>query len=686
VSNNGNIYGSRVQHGRVNEDCVPGADSDDYADFVVAMSRGGHTGRGMHEGINDLVEDSPLEAPTSGFNRHSKLMSPDTRALVLKSRMTEIEAFAEDRGFDAGRVAGVAEAAMRMGKVPDLRQYGFAGDDAKAIKHFVAGEILNIAIEEIQRLEDIAIGGHMNEAVTPKAINKKMEELAKKPPYDRMGHAKLWATAKRMLKHPIQHNDVETDGKTVEEGTVSGGMGASMQIGSAFLERPSSITSAGGHEWDQKQEGTPGMHRLYPVKLGPSVPHGMDIAEYVDDQQESAGLEGGHGKPLAKKLRGKGKAITSPAEDPPGDFDSASGGTATGKVEKGRPMEDDPVSTSILREGGKTRAQRKKENKARFAKMSPEEKAATKGDAPFHPEAGKEDIDTPVDAGILREKKELHPSMKKHTNAPHFKAHVGDPDDSEEPFHKGKGLQKKEDAPLGASILRGGESSSTHPFDEGVAANVCKKAGGRMMDGHCDVDDNKEWKRLIYKVGKALGLRVEHGDYDVLYLRDATGMLMHNDDYYYLRGAKGGKWGPGSLSGPNWTKDGKFLDAKIIQFAKQMSKRGEHRSKRGRKKLRAPRVGKWDKPSAEKPGLEGRGPSKVVKALARSQRARRASRFNKEDEQISASLLSEKKKKKLTSPADVEPGEFDSASGGTAPGKKRKIKVEGALLLRGAKA
>ena len=35
----------------------------------------------------------------------------------------------------------------------------------------------------------------------------------------------------------------------------------------------------------------------------------------------------------------------------------------------------------------KTRKQRSKENKARFAKLSPEEKAATKGDAPFHPEA-----------------------------------------------------------------------------------------------------------------------------------------------------------------------------------------------------------------------------------------------------------------------------------------------------------
>lgn len=92
-------------------------------------------------------EDSPLEAPTSGFNRHAKLMSPRTRELVLKSRATEIEAFAEDRGYRPDIIAGIAEASMRLGRVPPLTQYGFAGEDAKAIRHFVAGEILNLAIE-----------------------------------------------------------------------------------------------------------------------------------------------------------------------------------------------------------------------------------------------------------------------------------------------------------------------------------------------------------------------------------------------------------------------------------------------------------------------------------------------------------------------------------------------------------
>ena len=41
---------------------------------------------------------------------------------------------------------------------------------------------------------------------------------------------------------------------------------------------------------------------------------------------------------------------------------------------------------------GKTRKQKSIENKARFAKMSPKAKAATKGTAPFHPEAGQESV------------------------------------------------------------------------------------------------------------------------------------------------------------------------------------------------------------------------------------------------------------------------------------------------------
>lgn len=377
----------------------------DYADFVVEMSRGGHTGR-----LRELGEDSPLEAPTSGFNRHSKLMSPATRQLVLKSRVTEIEAFAEDRGFDAGRVMGVAEAAMRLGKVPDLTQYGFSGDDAKAIKHFVAGEILNIAIEDLDP---------------------------------------------RKLRDALAADQFGAPADVHEEGTVSGGMGPSMQIGSAFLTRPSSITQSDGHEWAQAvKDGTPGMSRLYPVNLGPSVPHGMRIEDYTDEEDVVGEGNDLTGKTkLGKKLQGKGKAITSPAEDPPGDFDSASGGTAgsdgrqTSTAATKRVAENNAPWREGFIDEDKSRAQRKKENKARFAKLSPDQKAATQGDKPFHPEAGKsESEDRPWRNGLGEAKGKLHPSMHKHTDTPKFKAHVGDPKDEKPPFHKGKGLQNESEA------------------------------------------------------------------------------------------------------------------------------------------------------------------------------------------------------------------------------------------------
>ncbi len=134
----------------------------DYINWMIETSRGGHTGQRMHE-------DSPLEAPVGGFNRHTKLMSPATREKVLESRRSEIEAFAEDRGIDSNMVMAIAEAAMRTGRVPMLAQYGFAGDDAKAIKHFVAGEVLNLAIEDVQQ-EATTGGAGMGATVSPMQI------------------------------------------------------------------------------------------------------------------------------------------------------------------------------------------------------------------------------------------------------------------------------------------------------------------------------------------------------------------------------------------------------------------------------------------------------------------------------------------------------------------------------------
>lgn len=94
-----------------------------------------------------LAENSPLEGPVKGFNRFARDMSPATRELVLKARMPEIMAFAEDRRLDPAVVAGVVEASMRMGRIPDLGLYGLAGDEALAVKDFVGQAMLGLEQE-----------------------------------------------------------------------------------------------------------------------------------------------------------------------------------------------------------------------------------------------------------------------------------------------------------------------------------------------------------------------------------------------------------------------------------------------------------------------------------------------------------------------------------------------------------
>jgi hypothetical protein len=103
-----------------------------------------------------LSENSPLEAPVRGFNRYSRDMSPQTREMVLRARMPEIMAFAEDRRLDPAVVAGAVEASMRMGRIPDLGLYGLAGDEALAVKDFVAHAMLGLEQELKKGLPVIA--------------------------------------------------------------------------------------------------------------------------------------------------------------------------------------------------------------------------------------------------------------------------------------------------------------------------------------------------------------------------------------------------------------------------------------------------------------------------------------------------------------------------------------------------
>jgi len=94
-----------------------------------------------------ITESSPLEAPLKGFNRIDREMSPATRELVLQARLPEIMAFADDRRLNPAVVAGIVEASMRLGRIPDVGMYGLAGDDALAVRDFVYTSMLGLEAE-----------------------------------------------------------------------------------------------------------------------------------------------------------------------------------------------------------------------------------------------------------------------------------------------------------------------------------------------------------------------------------------------------------------------------------------------------------------------------------------------------------------------------------------------------------
>lgn len=93
-----------------------------------------------------LSVDSNRDVTSRGNSHNDKtLTDPNTRDKILHARVQEIEAFAKDRGIDPVVVLGAAEAALRTGRVPNLSMYGLGGDNMVAVKHFIAGEILNLA-------------------------------------------------------------------------------------------------------------------------------------------------------------------------------------------------------------------------------------------------------------------------------------------------------------------------------------------------------------------------------------------------------------------------------------------------------------------------------------------------------------------------------------------------------------
>src|SRR4029077_3527846 len=143
-----------------------------------------------------LAENSPLEAPVAGFNRHLRYMSPATRELVLKARMPEIMAFAEDRKVDPTIVLGIAEATMRLGRIPDLGMYGFAGDEALAVKDFLADTILNVAEDELNLIAPVSEADDSNVGAKAKHLKlaadyRKLAEFHKRRSKEELDKSKI---------------------------------------------------------------------------------------------------------------------------------------------------------------------------------------------------------------------------------------------------------------------------------------------------------------------------------------------------------------------------------------------------------------------------------------------------------------------------------------------------------------
>ena len=174
----------------------------------------------------------------------------------------------------------------------------------------------------------------------------------------------------------------------MEEATMGGaGMGAHMQLGSAFMRRPSSMIPY--NQWAETDDDD-----LSAVASGPAIsafqPFSVRDMLRLDDVEQD-------GEPIDEAA--DPEKIWAKVQELRKKYPTKTL-VALQKMAERALRHEGVEGASSLREG-KTRAQRKKENKARFAKMSPEQKAATKGDEPFHPEAGKsedEDLDESRDS------------------------------------------------------------------------------------------------------------------------------------------------------------------------------------------------------------------------------------------------------------------------------------------------
>jgi hypothetical protein len=173
--------------------------------------------------------------------------------------------------------------------------------------------------------------------------------------------------------------------ETMEESTMSGGVGSFMQLGSAFLRRPNNFTGA-WNTWEEDDEEDEEPAHDKRTGIGFNEKWTQTSSELLDEGdyngKKTRKQRSKENKARFAKLSPKEKAKTKGDKPFHPDVKESLGGA----IDAFRSMDE-----------AKTRKQRSKENKARFAKLSPKEKAKTKGDEPFHPDV-KESIGDAVAA------------------------------------------------------------------------------------------------------------------------------------------------------------------------------------------------------------------------------------------------------------------------------------------------
>jgi len=101
----------------------------------------------------------------SQSNRYVRYWPQQFKNAVLSQRQMAIDAWARDRTIDPNLVRDVAVQALRLGRIPEMGNYGLSYDDSEALAHFISDEFLNIEAEECD--SNIDEGGELPSILRP---------------------------------------------------------------------------------------------------------------------------------------------------------------------------------------------------------------------------------------------------------------------------------------------------------------------------------------------------------------------------------------------------------------------------------------------------------------------------------------------------------------------------------------